>query len=640
MSVKLASHAGFCFGVKRAVDLALNARKNVNGMIYTLGPLIHNGEVIKYLESENIYQIDLCEIDRLKPNDVIIIRSHGISLDDFNVLKSHKLSIIDATCPNVLNIQRKVNKYYNEGYSIVIVGDKTHPEVIGINGWCSNSALITRNGFDIINFPKKVCLVSQTTEKKENWDSVYNILKGKCEEFLAINTICDATKERQLSACELSKKVDYMVVIGDHHSSNTNKLYEICTKYCRNTYHIENSGEIPDFILRKNNKNIGVTAGASTPDWIIKEALIKMSDSENVNVNEEVNEQLDFMEKNSTTVSVGEKVKGAIISLNDKEAFVNINYKADGYLPKEEVTKDENAKLTDFFKVGDEVEAKIVSRRNEDGYVVLSRIELVREEANRFVKEAFTNKTVINVKMKEAVKGGLVANYKGVRIFIPASHVELYHVDDLTSYVGKELDINIIEYNEEKRTTKIIGSRRELLKKEREEKEAVAWEKIQADNTYEGEVKRLTDFGAFVDVEGVDGLLHVSEISWGRVNKPSDVLKVGDKINVYVLSIDKDKKKLSLSMKKLIEDPWNNVDEKYPVGNVVLGKVVRFASFGAFVELEPGVDALVHISQISHKRINKPGDALQIGEQVKAKILDVNKEDKKIGLSIKEVNEI
>ena len=428
-----------------------------------------------------------------------------------------------------------------------------------------------------------------------------------------------------------------MVVIGGRHSSNTTKLYEICKENCTNTIHVENSGEIPVQLYKKGNiKKIGVTAGASTPDWIIKEAINKMSDEQNL---QEMNDFIKLMDENEKKIYAGALVKGEIIQINDKEAFLNIGYKNDGILPINEVTRESGVKMTDLFKIGDEIETKVIKLKNEDNYVVLSKFELERESAFKVIRDSFESKETISVLVKEAVNGGLVASYKGVRVFIPASHVELFHVDNLEQYKNKELEVKIIEFSEKRNTTRIVASRREILKIEKEKTESNAWQQLEKEQIVEGEVKRLTDFGAFVDINGVDGLLHVSEISWGRINKASDVLKVGEKVKVFIIDVDKENKKLSLSIKKLIEDPWENVEEKYPVGSVVLGKVVRFANFGAFVELEPGVDALVHISEISHKRIAKPSDILAIGEEVKAKILDVKKESKKIGLSIKEVEE-
>lgn len=637
MKVILAEKAGFCYGVKRAVEESLQAKEKYNKKIYTLGPLIHNQDVVRFLKDKDIIPVEIEDIVTLSKDDVIIIRSHGVSLKTYKQLELKELIIVDATCPYVTNIHNKVKQYHDEGYNIIIVGDKSHPEVQGINGWCGDSAIISKDGSDLDGILGRVCIVSQTTEKQENWEKVLSIVVKKCKEFIAFNTICSATEIRQKTANELSKQADIMIVIGGKNSSNTTKLYEICRKNCVNTIHVENSGEIPDNIIKNNNAIIGVTAGASTPDWIIKEAILKMSEDINQEPN---NEQLEFMEKNNTQIVVGKIIKGEIISVSEKQAFVSIGYKVEAVLPKSEVTNDDSINLEDILTVGDKIEAKVISRRNEEGYVVLSKKELEREVAYVELKEAKEKNLLLKVVIKEVVNGGLVTNYKGVRVFIPASHVELYHVENLESYLGKEIELNIIEFDDTKRQTRIVGSRREILKAEKSKIEVDSWGKLEKDTIVEGEVKRLTAFGAFVCVNGVDGLLHVSEISWGRINKPSDILKVGDKIQVYILDIDKENKKLSLSMKKLIENPWNDVEVKYPVGNIVLGKVVRFANFGAFIELEPGVDALVHISQISHKKINKPEEILKTGEMVKAKILDVNKEDKKIGLSIKEVDEI
>ncbi len=636
MEIVLADKAGFCFGVKRAVEEAENVQKNYNKKVFTLGPLIHNSDVVNYLKGKNIYPLELDRINDLNEQDVIIIRSHGVPKKTIDLLKSKSINIIDATCPYVADIHKKVEKYYELGYSILIVGDKNHPEVIGTNGWCEDKGIISKDGLDLKKLPNKLCVVSQTTEKQKNWEKVLNIVVKSCREFIAFNTICSATESRQTAAEKISKKADLMVVLGGRNSSNTTKLYEICKNNCSNTIHVENSGEIPDDIINSKINTIGVTAGASTPHWIIKEAITKMCEGKSL----EMSEQLAYMEQNDKQISVGQVVTGTVITVNEKEAFLNIGYKSDGILPKKELTKDDNLNLTDLVQVGSELKVKVIKRKDEDGYVVLSRVELERESSFKEIKEAFENKLVLKVFVKDAVNGGLVTTYKGIRVFVPASHVDLFHVENLSSYLGKELDVNLIEFSQDKKGTRIVASRRGLLKIEKETKEQGTWDSLEKDTIVDGEVKRLTAFGAFVDVQGVDGLLHVSEISWGRIEKAGDVLKVGDKIKVYIMDIDKDKKKLSLSIKKLTEDPWNNVDIKYPAGNIVLGKIVRFANFGAFVELEPGVDALVHISQISHKRINKPEDVLQIGEEIKAKILDVNKDTKKIGLSIKEVDEI
>ncbi|OFI07767.1 hypothetical protein CLOACE_01150 [Clostridium acetireducens DSM 10703] len=649
MNITLAEKAGFCFGVKRAVDTALNTKKKYNTKIYTLGPLIHNNDAVNYLKDNNIYPIEMDKLDTLKEGDIVIIRSHGVSYQTLEMLKNKKLTIVNATCPFVSNIQQIVKKYYDLKYKIVIVGDKFHPEVIGINGWCNNEAIISKNGDNIsLKNLNKICVVCQTTEKKENWEKVLCKIVKTSKEIVAFNTICSATDERQLAASILSKKSDLMVVIGGKNSSNTTKLYEICKDNCSNTIHIENAKEIPKYIKNYNNINqVGITAGASTPDWIIKEAILKMNNENNQELTEQQKYMEEYMNENEISIVVGKTISGEVIQLDDNSALIDIKDKKEALLPLKEITKEPDAKISDLVNVGDKVEAKIIKRRNENGQVVLSIIELKREEINKKreevykeLKEALDNKTTIEVEVTKVVNGGLVSNYKDVRVFIPASHIELSHVDDLELYLNKKLNVKIIELVIGKKFNRIVASRRSILKSEKLEKEKAAWDCIQKDTIVEGEVKRLTNFGAFVDINGVDGLLHVSEISWGRVEKPEDVLEIGQKIKVYIIDVDKENRKLSLSIKKATENPWNNVDIKYPLGNIVLGKVVRFANFGAFVELEPGVDALVHISEISSDRINKPSDVLKVGQQIKAKIIDVNKEDKKIGLSIKEVASI
>ncbi|MFR4581523.1 bifunctional 4-hydroxy-3-methylbut-2-enyl diphosphate reductase/30S ribosomal protein S1 [Clostridium cadaveris] len=627
--VILASNAGFCFGVKRAVDEALEVKEQHPGItVYTLGPLIHNSHAVNFLKDKNIEPIELENIETLKPNDFIIIRSHGIPKDIYEYLKEKKLNIIDATCPFVTKIQKKAEEYYKRGYKIIIVGDGNHPEVIGINGWCNNSSIFYKNGEFSEELTNKVCVLSQTTEKQENFEKAIEYVSKHCKEFVAFNTICFATNERQTSATELSSKVDAMIVLGGKNSSNTTKLYEICLNNCISTIHVESAQDIPEsFLNGEKFKKIGITAGASTPDWIIKEAINKMN-NENVM---DMNDVMNYMDKNERKIYVGQKINGVIVSINNEGVYVDINYKVEGIIPTAEISIAE----VNSFKMGDEIEAKVIQRVNENGNVVLSRIEVEKEVSLSELKAHFENKENINVTIKEEIKGGLITTYKGINLFLPASLVDLYHVDKLSDYIGKELEVSIIEFVEGKRENKMVVSRKAILVKEKEEVEAKAWENFELDETYEGTVKRITNFGAFVEVNGVDGLLHLSEMSWGKIDNPKSILKINEKINVKIIALDKENKKLSLSVKALLENPWNDICDKYPEGNIALGKVVRFASFGAFIELEPGVDGLVHLSEISHKRIEKADEMLSIGENVKVKILKVDKENKKISLSIK-----
>ena len=634
--VTLANKAGFCFGVKRAVEETIRLREKYDKEIYTLGPLIHNNDVVKSLEEKGIYSITLEEAYNLKENDVVVIRSHGVGKNVFDHLRRNNVIIENGTCPYVRNIQQKVEEYYNKGYNIIIVGDDKHPEVIGINGWCNDKAIISKDGENIDAIKGKVCVVSQTTEKQSNWEKVLNSIISLAKEIVAFNTICNATEERQESASKLSKDVDLMIVLGGYNSSNTTKLYEICKKNCENTYHVEKvDSSLLNMIGNENINKIGITAGASTPEYVIEEAISKMKKQNDIS--QEDMDLYDKYFKDTSNISVGSILEGEVFKVNEKEAYLTIGTKTEAILTAEEYSRDNETPLNQQIKIGDVIKAKVINRKNSDGLVVLSRTEVLRAEQQQVLKAAFDNGEIINVQVKQEVKGGLVALFRGERVFIPASHIELSRVNDLTKYIGQNFDIKLIEYSRERNRVKIVGSRRELLEKDNEAKKATTWASLEKGMIVEGKVKRLTAFGAFVEINGIDGLLHSSEMSWNKVNNPSKLFKVGQVIKVGVLEVDRENNKLALSAKMLSENPWNNISEKYPTGNVVAGKVVRFAPFGAFVELEEGIDGLVHISQISNERVEKIEDALKIGETIKAVITQVDAEGKKIGLSIKEV---
>jgi len=634
--VTLANKAGFCFGVKRAVEETIRLREKYNKDIYTLGPLIHNNDVVKSLEEKGIHSITLEEAYNLKKNDVVVIRSHGVGKNVFDHLRKNNVIIENGTCPYVRNIQQKVEEYYNKGYNIIIVGDDKHPEVIGINGWCNDTAIISKDGENIDAIKSKVCVVSQTTEKQGNWEKVLNRIISLAKEIVAFNTICNATEERQESANKLSKEVDLMIVLGGYNSSNTTKLYEICKKNCENTYHVEKvDSSLLNMIGNENINKIGITAGASTPEYVIEEAISKMKKQNDIS--QEDMDLYDKYFKDTSNISVGSILEGEVFKVNEKEAYLTIGTKTEAIVTAEEYSRDNETPLNQQIKVGDVIKAKVINRKNSDGLVVLSRTEVLRAEQQQVLKAAFDNEEIINVQVKQEVKCGLVALFEGERVFIPASHIELSRVSDLSKYIGQNFDIKLIEYSRERNRVKIVGSRRELLEKENEVKKATTWASLEKGMVVEGEVKRLTAFGAFVEINGIDGLLHSSEMSWNKVNNPSKLFKVGQIIKVGVLEVDRENNKLALSVKMLSENPWNNINEKYPTGNVVAGKVVRFAPFGAFVELEEGIDGLVHISQISNERVEKIEDVLKIGEIVKAVITQVDAEGKKIGLSIKDL---
>ncbi|CUP71611.1 bifunctional 4-hydroxy-3-methylbut-2-enyl diphosphate reductase/30S ribosomal protein S1 [Clostridium baratii] len=628
--VILAENAGFCFGVQRAVETSIDIKKKYNKKIYTLGPLIHNSDVVSFLEQNDIYAIDYENINDLQEGDVVIIRSHGIPEAVFNDLKSRGLEVIDATCPFVTNIQKKVKKYSKEGYNIIIVGDENHPEVIGINGWCDNKATITKNGEFNKELSNKICAVSQTTEKKENWDKTLDAIDDGTREVLSFNTICSATEVRQKSADDLSKEVDAMIVIGGKNSSNTTKLYEIAKNNCENTIHIENSNELPkEYINNKKFKKIGITAGASTPDWIIREVINIMQDEKNFN-----DEQLKLMNEMDKTFRIGDEIEGEILTISKDGVSVSlVGYKSDGIIPFEELTaKMDPREYAKTLNVGDTIKAKVIKLGN----VVLSRLEYEKDEILNDLEELFKNQTIFPLTISEVKEKGLVGYYNGIRVFVPASQIDIKFVNDKEIYKGQTLDVKLIDFNKEN-PSRVVASRRKVQEEAKEANEEKVLSSLKVGDIVKAEVKRFTNFGAFAEVNGVDGLIHLSQISWNHVKRAEDYLKSGDIIDVKVIELDKENKKLSLSIKEITPEPWKNVTEKYPEGSVVLGKVVRINDFGAFVELEPGVDGLVHISKISHDRINNPADVLSVGQDIKAKILSVDEKQKRISLSMKDV---
>ena len=635
--VKLAKNAGFCFGVQRAVEEAIRIQKEYMKKVYTLGPLIHNNDVVKYLEEHHIFAIDLKDIDTLKKGDVIVIRSHGVAKNILELLESKELVVLNATCPFVSNIQKKVDKFSSEGYDIIILGDKNHPEVIGINGWCKNKAIITDGKSPLPrNLPKgKICVVAQTTEKLENWNKTIENLKNvQVEELVTYNTICSATNVRQESAEKLSKEVDAMIVIGGKNSSNTTKLYEIAKSNCKNTIHIENSSELPEeYINNLNFKKISITAGASTPDWIIREVINIMQDENIKN-----DEQAKLMEEIDKTISIGYEIEGEILYKNNDGIVVSIvGNGRDGVIPYKELTAKEDPKeFAAKLNIGDKIKAKVVKLKDEDNNVVLSRIEYEKKEAFEELEKLFNEGTVFDVTISEARDKGLVAYYKGVRIFIPASQIDVKYIANKEDFKNMTIPVKLIEFVQGN-PSKIIASRRVILEEEVTKKEEEAWANLHVGDVVKGEIKRFTNFGAFAEVNGIDGLIHLSQISWNHVKKAEDYLKKGDIVDLKIIDLDKEAKKLSLSIKALTPEPWSNVEEKYPVDSIVLGKVVRINDFGAFVELEPGVDGLVHISKISHERIENPAQVLEVGQEIKAKILSVDAEKKRISLSMKDI---
>ncbi len=678
MEIILAKTAGFCFGVGNAVKIAENLINNYEGDIYTLGPIIHNRQVVERLEQKGVKVLE-------SPQEVegpgkVIIRTHGVVPEIYGELEKRGVDVIDATCPYVKKIHQLVSEKYNEGYQIIIVGDRNHPEVIGINGRCANSAIILDSVEQVDSLPdiqKEICVVAQTTINREKWDAINNSLQKRFKNLTKFDTICNATTTRQREAVKIASNVDLMLVIGSRKSSNTQKLFEICKKYCNNTYQIETAGEIPPVDFKKIKKT-GITAGASTPDWVIEEVILKMEElskqaleqqdlngenkqepegntqqnmrpesaqepelNQGTNGQQAYEQELSFaeaFEKSMVVLEPGSIVKGRIIGYNSNEVFVDLGYKSDGIITMEEFSDDPEFVPGNSVKIGDEIEVYILKVNDGEGNVLLSKKRVDAIKNWEAVEKAYEENRPIDAKVVSIVKGGVMASAGGIRIFIPASQISDRYEKDLSTFLKKNVTVKIIEFNRNRK--KLVGSRKVVLEEQKKVAEENFWNNIELGKAYKGEVKSLTNFGAFVDLGGVDGLIHISELSWTKIKHPSEVLKQGDVVEVYIKDFDKEQKRVSLGYRKQEDNPWYKAAQKYNVGDIVKGRVARLVPFGAFVELEEGVDGLVHISQISNVRIAKPSDVLEVGQTVEAKIMEMDTEAKKISLSIKEVSPI
>ena len=633
-NIRVAESAGFCFGVKRAIEMAYEAI-GVEPKLYSYGQLIHNKTVTDDLASKGLQIVE--NLDGLTEG-TLLIRSHGVGKALYDEAEAKGLKILDGTCPFVKKIHNIVHDKLAEGLGIIIVGDGTHPEVIGINGWCENAAVILEDEEAAktkeIPEKEKYAVVVQTTFRQAKFDKILEILQDRGVNMEVHNTICSATEKRQTEAEELSKTVDKMIVIGGKNSSNTQKLVEICAKNCGNTVHIET---ICDLVLNNFGKDdkIGITAGASTPPAIIKEVVVTMSEAlENAVQNLGGSEEATFeqmLEESLVTLHTGDVVKGTVIQVVNEEVSVNLGFKSDGIIARGEFSSDPTVIPSKTVQPGDEIEVFVVRVNDGDGNVMLSRKRIEAQKGIEEIEAAYNDKAVVTGTVTNVVKGGLIAVVNGVNVFIPSSQVSNRFIEDLSVFNGQELEFNIIEVDRVKR--RFIGGRKALVEQEIAAKRAALFETIQAGSRVNGTVSRLTDFGAFVDLGGVDGLIHISEMSCGRISNPKEVLKEGQEVEVFVLDVDKEKGKISLSLKDADKNPWKLAAEKYAVGSIVEGKVVRMVPFGAFVELEHGVDGLVHISQIANKHVVKPEDELKVGEIINVKVLEVNPEQKKISLS-------
>ncbi|MCI8422302.1 MAG: bifunctional 4-hydroxy-3-methylbut-2-enyl diphosphate reductase/30S ribosomal protein S1 [Lawsonibacter sp.] len=635
MKVVLARSAGFCYGVRRAVELAEQAAAKGEPCVM-LGPIIHNQEVIDRLGMEVVRNPE-----EAPPGSTVLIRSHGEGQAVYETLKSRGTKILDATCPNVTRIHNLVVQAERRGRQPVILGTPDHPEVLAIAGWCSHPVVLS--GVETLekwlkedeNRPKMpLTFVCQTTSTQKIWESCVKKAKKECTNPEFFDTICGATSTRQEEAHRLAEICGTMVVVGDRNSSNTKRLAEICREVCPRVWLIERAAEL-DMSQIPTTEMVGITAGASTPAWIIKEVCNKMSD-EIMEIDKSFEEMLE--ESINKSINTGERITGTVSKITPTEIEVELGFKYPGYISIADLSDDPNVKPEDVVKVGEEIETCVVQVSDRDCMVRLSKKRLDMLKSWEEVEDAKENETVLEGFVTEDNKGGVVVSVKGMRVFVPASQTGLPRNRAMSELLKQKVRLVVTEVNRARR--RVVGSISKVSRAERAAAAEKVWAEIEDGKRYTGTVKSLTSYGAFVDIGGVDGMVHISELSWSRIKHPSEVVKVGDAVEVYVISADKEKEKISLGMKDHSQDPWSVFTSTYQVGDVANVRIVKLMTFGAFAEVVPGVDGLIHISQIADHRIEKPGDVLAEGDKVDVKITDVDMENKKISLSIRALLEV
>lgn len=689
MKNQIAAASGFCFGVKRAIKLAEETLGQEP--LYALGPLVHNPQ-----EMERLTQLGLTvvsDIDSVPDGAALLIRAHGASPAVYAAATTKQLRLFDATCPHVAQLTGKAADFVQAGYQLLIVGDVSHPEVQAALAWARGLATVIAGPDEIAALPlsDRVAIVAQTTTKLDVWEAVLQALRSRTSNIEVGYTICHATKERQQAAQELSKQVDIMVVVGGHNSANTRNLVQLCSEIGTPTHHVETAADL-DPAWFHAGALVGITAGASTPDWIIKEVVTTVENMENKNneVIEEttkleteeqpevekqaeeateatpeteceapceceeqtaehacecdcecedagqVEETTDMADVAGDMVDIrtGQVVEGTVVRVTDSEVYVDIRYKSDGIIQANELSNLPNVQPADVVKEGDVIRVVVLRLENREGNVVLSKRRADAEAGWKLAEAACAENQVVRGEVTEVVKGGLIVNLFNLRAFLPASLVDMRFVPDLSIYVGQEVDVKIIEMENNRR--RLVVSRKAAIEELETERKESTWDALEEGQIMEGTVQRLTDFGAFVDIGGVDGLVHVSEISWGRVNHPSEALAEGDQVKVKVLGLDRERERISLSLKHAQPDPWTLVTEQFKAGDIVTGKVMRTVSFGAFVEITPGVEGLVHISQLSSERVERTEDVVNPGDEVKVHILSINPNERRVSLSMRD----
>lgn len=693
MRILLGKHSGFCFGVRRAVALAGELAGGA-GPVYTYGNIIHNEQVVEQLAERGVRAVD--GLSQLKRGDTLILRAHGVPPQVETACAARGIRVVDATCPFVKRIHRLAAAAAAQGVPVLIAGRAAHPEVVGICGYAGEAVYVLETAEDAAGLPplEHACLVAQTTMDRAGFEEILSAVRARVADLTVHDTICDTTRQRQREAALIAARCRHMLVIGSRSSANTARLAEISQKLCPDTKTIENIGDIGKLFLDnlQSDDIIGVVAGASTPDWMIREVIQLMSELEKTTIEtieaeapaeeiavteapavteevvaaeepaveaepavkaeateapaaeeatepaEQAEETSDFaeaFEKTLTRIRNGQIITGTVLQIVDGEVYVNVGYKSDGIIPKNEFSSDADADPAELLKVGDSIEVEVLKVNDGEGNVLLSRknVESKKLWDNLMADEDVENK-VFDAVGKEVVKGGIIADIEGIRAFVPASQVSTKYIENLSEYVGKPMRLKVLEVDKQRK--RIVASQKQVLLAEAAAAKRAKWESLVVGSKVKGIVRRITDFGAFVDIGGIDGLVHVTDAAWGRVKHTSDVLSIGQEIEVLILNVDVEKERVSLGYKQLQPKPWTLADKKYPVGSIVEGKVVRIVPFGAFVALESTIDGLIHISQVGVRRIAKVEDELKVGDIVRCKVLDVNTEAKRISLSRRE----
>ncbi len=640
MKLTLSTNAGFCPGVKKAhLFIEELLKKNVYDSIFTLGEIIHNRIYTEALRKKGVIPTDLLSLKEFLENSskktALVIRTHGITKEELIILselenKYQNFKFFDLTCPHVKKVQRIAEEHTSDKTVFLLFSDPDHPEARATVSYSKGEKYMfsTLEELSLIKIGDKTpVLCAQTTQNSQEFKKIKIFLKKLYTNAIFFDTICNVTEKRQNEAVQIAANSDAMIVIGGKTSSNTHKLYDLCKECCSDTVWIETASQLPkDFA--KGAKSVGITAGASTPDGIILEVHKTM---------ERENDFKSMLEDSLKTLHTGETVVGTVVTIGKNEIKLDLGTKFTGVLEKEQITDDPSANLAEMFKVGDEVEVFVIRVEDGKGLATLSKKRVDADNSWVVLKEAFDNGEILEGKIVSVVKGGVILATSGNTVFIPASQTGIAKGGDLSVLVGTQQRVKLLEFDVARK--KALGSIKVILNAEKKAAEEAIWATLEVGKHYMGTVKNLTSYGAFVDIGGVDGMIHNTELSWKRIKHPSQVVSVGQEIDVFIKELDVEKKRISLGYKTQENDMWFQFTQKFSVGDIVPAKIVSIMPFGAFAEVYEDVDGLIHISRISTERINSPADVLKVGDVVDVKITEIDDENRKLALSIRAIKE-